>query len=70
MGFAGVVFQFARVGDDPDAAKFLQDLDDSSSCAGNVDTLSGNDLMGLVDTVNSKTCSTHEQRTVCTARRN
>jgi len=44
----GVVFQFARVGDDEDAETFLKYLDDESSVKAYVDTLSGSDLMDLM----------------------
>ena len=45
---AGVLFQFARVGNDAEAEKFLKYLDEESYVKDYVDTLSGNDLMDLV----------------------
>ena len=44
----GVVFQFARVGDDPAAAEFLRRLAEESSVSELVDTLSAGDLMDLI----------------------
>ena len=43
-----MVFQFARVGDDDEAKRFLKYLDDESSVKAYVDTLSGSDLMNLM----------------------
>lgn len=69
MGFSGVVFQFARVGNDEAAEEFLRELDDTSTCRGNVDTLSGKNLVDhfpprLGD------LTLHQQREVCIARWN
>ena len=44
-----MVFQFVRVGDDKDAEEFLRELDDDSSVKDYVDTLSGSDLMELMN---------------------
>ena len=49
-GLIGVVFQFARVGNDKPAEEFLRWLDEESPVSQFVDTLSGNDLMDLIGT--------------------
>ncbi|KAF8419520.1 hypothetical protein EV426DRAFT_576873 [Tirmania nivea] len=43
-----IAFQFARVGNDRDAQKFLEHLDNKSSVKDYVDTLSGGDLMEIM----------------------
>jgi len=43
-----VVFQFARVGNDENAQKYLKFLDDHSKVKDLVDTMSGNDLMDVI----------------------
>jgi len=44
----GIVFQFARVGNDKEAEAFLKRLDDESDVKDHVDTMSGNDLMDVI----------------------
>ena len=65
--FAAVVFQFARVGDDEDAEIFLRKLHDESSVKDYVDTLSGSDLIELMDLQNGgrKDYTENDQRKVC-----
>jgi len=48
IGAKAVAFQFARVGSDDDAKKFLQKLDDESKVADYVDTLSGGDIVEIM----------------------
>ncbi|RPB26493.1 hypothetical protein L211DRAFT_680755 [Terfezia boudieri ATCC MYA-4762] len=43
-----IAFQFARVGNDRDAKKFLEHLDNKSSVKDYVDTLAGGDLMEIM----------------------
>ena len=43
-----IAFQFARVGNDRDAKKFLEHLDNKSTVKDYVDTLSGGDLMEIM----------------------
>ena len=50
LTFTGIVFQFARVGNDKEAEEFLKHLGEESSVKDYVDTLSGSDLMTVMGT--------------------
>ena len=44
----GVVFQFARVGNDQEGAEFLRNLSEESPVSKLINTVSGGDLMDLI----------------------
>ena len=61
-----IAFQFARVGNDRDAKKFLEHLDNKSPVKDYVDTLSGGDLMEIMGMRTKDQALTEKhQRRVC-----